>query len=240
VPNGARGSASGQICVDGVFKACGAVGQPCCELDTCAGTACCVNATCVAAGSTCTGPLTGKCSDNEYGGCGDCGGAGQPCCGSSSTVQFCTGSSLTCASGECQSCGTPGHPCCDGRICLGLGCCVAGKCVAPGGSCGTFNGSCVAGYCAGGSSSHDPCGGIDMDDCFIGDCTAPYTIDYASDCDLCGIETQKCCSYKWCSPGLACSGSSSSATCTPCGLSGQPCCDGMFCISGVCASGTCP
>jgi len=238
VADGANGSTAGQVCASGTFKACGAAGQPCCEPQVCGGGACCVNNTCVASGSGC-GALTGTCSESELGGCGTCGGLGQPCCGTTGKSPFCTGAGLKCYSGSCQHCGGPGQPCCDGLVCLGKGCCISSKCVAPGGSCGTFNGSCAGGSCVGGSSSYNPCGGLGQQDCFSTHCTAPFTYYYSSSCESCGADSQKCCTGYWCGPGQACSGTSSSSTCVTCGGTGQPCCMGVFCATGTCTGSTC-
>src|SRR5262245_59822445 len=58
---------------------------------------------------------------------------------------------------DAQACGGDGLACCPGNVCNQGGCCVANKCVAAGGSCGTAGGTCTAGSCSGCGAAGEPC-----------------------------------------------------------------------------------
>jgi hypothetical protein len=103
--------ASGTVCTSTGFNsnactACGADGEPCCSVSTCAGGGCCVGGQCHASGSSCTNGL-GVCANGSCGG-GSCGNAGQPCC----TGNHCTGPDTRCLNGVCQPCGGENERCC--------------------------------------------------------------------------------------------------------------------------------
>jgi len=130
-------------------------------------------------------------------------------------------------------CGEPGTPCCDSNTCNGGGCCVAGICMAVGGSCvGLGGGTCNDGACG-------TCGRPGLP-CCSGSCTAPGTKCNAGTCAKCGDLGGPCCTG---SSGTSICNSAnaicSNGMCIACGAPGNPCCAANACQGGCCYSGTC-
>jgi hypothetical protein len=134
-------------------------------------------------------------------------------------------------------CGDPGTPCCDSNTCTGGGCCVAGICMAVGGSCvGLGGGVCANGACGGCGAPGLPCCGSGSSAV----CTAPQTKCNAGSCAKCGDLGGPCCTTS--SGDSVCNDKNaicSGGVCVVCGTPGSPCCPGNLCQSGCCYSGIC-
>ena len=118
-----------------------------------------------------------------------------------------------CSDGSIVGCGGTGQPCCARNGCTQGRCCVGGRCVGSGNSCGSTLGTCSLNRCTGGTPAS--CGSSGLA-CCPGE---PNGVGNASDfCTQSGTA---------CDPGTG-------VGCRTCGGTGQPCCDGQVCLSGGC------
>jgi len=178
----------GTTCHSNSVATCGVEGGACtscddgnaCTTDSCDTSGVCHH-TMATKGTICSG---GAC--NSIGSCVACGGAGQPCCGSSCGASLTCDVSLTCSPGLC---GGPGQPCC-----------------TSGPACGSWS------FCATstGSSVCEACGGKGQPACPVsascpgGFCCQTGLYSYGGTCN-CGGLSEACCPGNTCSgPGLIC------------------------------------
>jgi hypothetical protein len=148
---------------------------------------------------------------------------------------------ITGTGGAIVTCGEPGFTCCAGNACNGGGCCVAGICMAQGGTCvGLGGGVCSAGACGTCGGPGLPCCGADPG---TGSCTSANTKCNSGTCSKCGELGLACCAGPTGGSAGVCNSAEticSNNLCVPCGTPGTACCQGSLCAgTGCCYNNLC-
>ena len=195
------------VCSGKTCAACGAANQPCCA-----------NATCSAAGTTCTNGL-----------CIACGAAGDICCANDT----CALATNVCSGGNCIVCGALGQRCCANRGCSASGTACAASAAGGADTCQPCGG---AGEACGANNT-----------CTVTGAECALSGSNQGTCQVCGGSGQACCSANRCSAGGCCwTTTGGGATCTVAGAictsSGRESftCAAGACVSGVVDGGTIP